>query len=127
MDFQSVRFGYLEEDNFSINKKVSCGMRNLYSRYKDLSNHDAVGYFEEDVIQIKDGRKNIRVYNLTTRTLAVHIQLCGKTRRAGLMFEYIRASVLDTLSGKTCQARSQAKKGKLSDNSCPKWMRAGIV
>lgn len=106
----SLLNGYLEEDNFSINKKVSCGMRNLYSRYKDLSNHrqvDAVGYFEEDVIQIKDGHKNIRVYNLevendnsyTVNGIAVHncqsFSYAGKREglagESGLMFEYIRA------------------------------------
>lgn len=106
----SLLNGYLEEDNFSINKKVSCGMRNLYSRYKDLSNRrqvDAVGYFEEDVIQIRDGRKNICVYNLevendnsyTVNGIAVHncqsFSYAGKREglagESGLMFEYIRA------------------------------------
>lgn len=106
----SLLNGYLEEDNFSINEKVSCGMRNLYSRYKDLSNHrqvDAVGYFEESVIQIKDGRKNVRVYNLevendnsyTVNGVAVHncqsFSYAGKREglagESGLMFEYIRA------------------------------------
>ena len=106
----SLLNGYLEEDNFSINEKVSCGMRNLYSRYKDLSNRhqvDAVGYFEEDIIQIKDGRKNIRVYNLevendnsyTVNGIAVHncqsFSYAGKREglagESGLMFEYIRA------------------------------------
>ena len=106
----SLLNGYLEEDNFSINEKVSCGMRNLYSRYKDLSNRhqvDAVGYFEEDIIQIKDGRKNILVYNLevendnsyTVNGIAVHncqsFSYAGKREglagESGLMFEYIRA------------------------------------
>lgn len=75
-------------------------MRNLYSRYKDLSNRDAVGYFEENVIQIKDGRKNIRVYNLeVTRTQSTESQSTivslskreGLAGESGLMFEYIRA------------------------------------
>lgn len=60
--------------------------------------------------------------------------IAGKRRglqgESGLMFEYIRAVlryVLDGFFGKTSRERSQARMGRLSDSSCPKWTSSGTA
>ena len=42
-------------------------------------------------------------------------------------FDAFVRCVLDGSSGRTCRARSQASTGALSDSSCPKWTRSGMV
>lgn len=42
-------------------------------------------------------------------------------------FERYVNSVHVGLSGRTCQERSQASRGRLTASSCPKWMRSGMV
>ena len=54
----------------------------------------------------------------------------GLQGESGLMFEYIRAVRevrLNGFFGKTSRERSQAKAGRLSDSSCPKWTNSGTA